>query len=173
MFQIESEPARQLADWLAVALLAGGRPPILVITCEARDEAAAKLRKIIDPTPQPLFPLPHTASQFGQLALTNRILAFALYGNLTECKQRALNTLCQGMTGEAKRGEQASWRKIHQGCASYHRRGGNQCENQPPSNYRGNQLCRPRRPSANLGRPAKPRRSNTKSCSSAGYRNYL
>ncbi len=102
IFQIASEPARQLADWLAVALLPDGRPPILLITGEARDEAAAKLRKIIDPIPQPLFPLPHNANQMGQLALTNRILAFALYGNLTECKQRTLNTLSQGMTVKLK-----------------------------------------------------------------------
>ena len=102
MFQIENGPAQQIADWLAVALLPDAQPPVLVITGEARDEAAGKIRKIIDPVPQPLFPLPHNASQLGQLALTNRVLAFALYGNLTKSKQRALTTLSTGMTVKLK-----------------------------------------------------------------------
>ncbi len=102
MFQIENGPAQQIADWLAVSLLPDAQPPVLVITGNARDEAASKIRKIIDPVPQPLFPMPHNANQLGQLALTNRILAFALYGNLTKCRQRALSTLSTGMTVKLK-----------------------------------------------------------------------
>lgn len=102
MFRITEEPAQQIAHWLTLALLPGATPPILVITGEARNQAAAKIRKIIDPVPQPLFPFPHNAAQMGQLALTNRVLAFALYGNLTQCKRRALNELRSGMTVKLK-----------------------------------------------------------------------
>ena len=102
MFQIENAAAQQIAEWLAVALLPEAHPPVLVITGEARNEAAAKIRKIIDPVPQPLFPMPHNANQLGQLALTNRVLAFALYSNLTKCKQSALRSLSTGMTVKLK-----------------------------------------------------------------------
>ena len=102
MFRIAEEPAQKIANWLTQALLPGATPPILVITGEARDQAAAKIRKIIDPIPQPLFPFPHTATQMGQLALTNRVLAFALYGNITQSKQRALNALRTGMAVKLK-----------------------------------------------------------------------
>ena len=102
MFHIAEESAHQLAHWLTLALLPGATPPILVLTGQARNEAAAKIRKIIDPVPQPLFPFPHTAAQMGQLALTNRVLAFALYGNLTPNKRRSLNELRKGMTVKLK-----------------------------------------------------------------------
>ena len=97
MFQLQPGPALEIANWLALAMLPDAHPPILVITGEARDEAAEKLRKIIDPVPQPLFPLPQTAGQLGQLALTNRVLAFAAYGNITKSKQTALDRLRKGM----------------------------------------------------------------------------
>ena len=97
MFRLQPGPALEIANWLATAMLPDSQPPILVITGEARDEAAEKLRKIIDPVPQPLFPLPHIAGQLGQLALTNRVLAFAAYGNITKSKQTALDRLRKGM----------------------------------------------------------------------------
>ncbi len=97
LFEINQEPAQQLAMWLAQALLPDGQPPILVITGKARDAAATKLRTIIDPVPQALFPLPSTTNQLGQLALTNRVLAFAAYGPLTQKKKVAFNTLSKGM----------------------------------------------------------------------------
>ena len=102
LFHIDEYPAQQIANWLTCAILPGATPPILVITGEARDEAAEKIRKIIDPIPQPLFPFPHNATQMGHLALTNRVVAFALYGDLTQSKQRALNALRIGMTIKLK-----------------------------------------------------------------------
>ncbi len=97
LFEIEPEPAQQLSHWLALALMPNEKPPILVITGEARDEAASKLRTLIDPVPQPLFPLPATTSQLGQLALTNKVLAFVTYGPLTEIRKAAFNRLRKGM----------------------------------------------------------------------------
>ena len=102
LFQLQPPQALEIANWLALAMLPNSQPPILVITGEARDEAAEKLRRIIDPVPQPLFPLPHSANQFGQLALTNRVLAFAVYGNISRNKQLALNRLRQGMMVQLK-----------------------------------------------------------------------
>lgn len=102
LFEIEKEPAEQLALWLAQALMPDSQPPILVITGEARDEAAAKLRTILDPVPQPLFPVPTTINQLGQLALTNRILPFAAYGPLTEKRKSAFNALRKGMIVQLK-----------------------------------------------------------------------
>ena len=97
LFEIEQKTAAQLALWLSQALMPDSRPPILIITGEARDEAAAKLRRILDPVPQPLFPVPTTINQLGQLALTNRVLAFAAYGNLTENRKAAFCALSRGM----------------------------------------------------------------------------
>lgn len=96
IFQLQPGPALEIANWLATAMLPDSHPPILVITGEARYQAAEKLRKIIDPVPQPLFPLPHTAGQLGQLALTNRVLAFAAYGGISKSKQAALDRLRAG-----------------------------------------------------------------------------
>ena len=97
LFDIAVEPAQQLSNWLAQAFMPDARPPILVITGEARDEAASKLRMLLDPVPQPLFPFPATINQLGQLALTNRVLAFAAYNKLTETRKASLNRLRKGM----------------------------------------------------------------------------
>ena len=97
LFEIQAGPAQLLSNWLAHAFMPDAQPPILVITGEARDEAASKLRMLLDPVPQPLFPFPATTSQLGQLALTNRVLAFAAYNKLTETRKAGLNRLRKGM----------------------------------------------------------------------------
>ena len=97
LFAISKEEAGQLSNWLVTALLPDGKPPILVITGEAADEAASKLRNIIDPVPQALMPLPANTNQLGQLALTHRILAFAVYSELTEKRKAAFNAIQRGM----------------------------------------------------------------------------
>lgn len=102
LFDINATQAAHLADWLACALLPDGKPPILVITGEAADEAASKLRNLIDPVPQALMPLPANTNQLGQLALTHRVLAFAVYGQLTEKRKAALNAVLKGMPLQVK-----------------------------------------------------------------------
>ena len=115
LFQIEAEPAAQLNVWLTEALRPNGRPPILVISGEARDEAASKLRMLIDPVPQPLMPLPHNTNQLGQLALTNRVLAFPLYSKPSATRKAAFNALLKGMPvrlKETNKRRPAVWTKV-------------------------------------------------------------
>ena len=106
LFDIGKEEAERLSSWLATALLPDGKPPILVITGEAADEAASKLRNIIDPVPQALMPLPANTNQLGQLALTHRVLAFAVYSELTEKRKAAFNAIQRGMPVQLRESNQ-------------------------------------------------------------------
>ncbi len=89
--------ANPLANWLTMALLPNVSAPILVITGEARIEAARLLRNIIDPVVHPLFPLPVTAGQLGQLAQWNSVLAFDVGPFLTDGRKSALRRLRRGV----------------------------------------------------------------------------
>ena len=71
--------------------------PILVITGDARIEAARLLRNIIDPVVHPLFPLPVTEGQLGQLAQWNSVLAFDAGPYITEGRKSALRRLRRGV----------------------------------------------------------------------------
>ncbi len=89
--------ANPLTNWLTMALLPNVAAPILVITGEARIEAARLLRNIIDPVVQPLFPLPVTEGQLGQLAQWNSVLAFDAGPHITEGRKSALRRLRRGV----------------------------------------------------------------------------
>ncbi len=89
--------ASPLAHWLTLALLPNVAAPILVITGEARIEATRLLRNIIDPVVHPLFPLPITENQLGQLAQWNSVLAFDAGPFITEGRKSALRRLRRGV----------------------------------------------------------------------------
>ena len=83
-------------------MLGGPPPPILVITGSARAQAAAQLRNLLDPVAQPVHPLPYSTRALGQLALSNKVLAFSIGGRLTKAKQSAFNDLQDGMLVKLK-----------------------------------------------------------------------
>ncbi len=89
--------ASPLTHWLTLALLPNVAAPILVITGEARIEAARLLRNIIDPVVHPLFPLPVTEGQLGQLAQWNSVLAFDAGPYITEGRKSALRRIRRGV----------------------------------------------------------------------------
>ena len=93
-----AEPAADaLVNWLSLAMVPNTTAPILVITGEARIEAARLLRNIIDPVIHPLFPLPVTAGQLGQLAQWNNVLAFDAGSQISEGRKAALRRLHRGI----------------------------------------------------------------------------
>ncbi len=94
---LTEEQANPLANWLTMALLPNVAAPILVITGEARIEAARLLRNIIDPVIHPLFPLPVTEGQLGQLAQWNNVLAFDAGPYITEGRKSALRRIRRGV----------------------------------------------------------------------------
>ena len=69
MFGISVESAGKLSGWLAQAMLPEQKPPILVITGEASDEAVTQLRNLIDPVFHALIEIPTTALITGPPAL--------------------------------------------------------------------------------------------------------
>ncbi len=75
---------------------------ILVITGTKRDEAARKLRNLLDPVVHPLLEIPYTNSELGQLALTNKVLAFSVFKYIAPSKIEALNKLQSGMLVKLK-----------------------------------------------------------------------
>ena len=96
-FTLSPETAKQLAEWLALAMLPDQQPPILVITGKMRDQAACKLRNLLDPVVHPLLEIPYTNRELGQLALTNNVLAFSIFKYIAPSKIEALNKLQSGM----------------------------------------------------------------------------
>ncbi len=93
-----AEPAADaLVNWLSLALVPNTTAPILVITGDARIEAARLLRNIIDPVIHPLFPIPVTAGQLGQLAQWNNVLAFDAGSQISEGRKAALCRLHRGI----------------------------------------------------------------------------
>ena len=101
-FALTPETAMQLAEWLALAMLPNQQPPILVITGKKRDEAARKLRNLLDPVVHPLLEIPYTNRELGQLALTNNVLAFSVFKYIAPGKIEALNKLQSGMLVKLK-----------------------------------------------------------------------
>ena len=101
-FSLNPEAATQLAQWLALAMLPDQHPPILVITGKKRDEAARKLRNLLDPVVHPLLEIPYTNRELGQLALTNNVLAFSIFKYIAPSKIEALNKLQSGMLVKLK-----------------------------------------------------------------------
>ncbi len=101
-FALTSETASQLAGWLALAMLPDQQPPILVITGQKRDQAARKLRNLLDPVIHPLLEIPYTNRELGQLALTNNVLAFSIFKYIAPSKIEALNKVQSGMLVKIK-----------------------------------------------------------------------
>ena len=95
-FAIEEEPAGKLGQWLELALRPDQPCPTLVLTGELRDEAAEAIRNLIDPSACALFPFPASRNQSAFTALYNRVLAFPLYGNMSEFKRSILKSLAKG-----------------------------------------------------------------------------
>ena len=71
--------------------------PILVITGNARIEAARLLRNIIDPVIHPLLPMPTTENQLGQMAYWNSVLAFDSSPFISEKRKAALSRIRRGV----------------------------------------------------------------------------
>lgn len=101
-FALTPETATRLAEWLALAMLPDQQPPILVITGKKRDQAARKLRNLLDPVVHPLLEIPYTNRDLGQLALTNNVLAFSIFKYIAPSKIEAMNKLQSGMLVKLK-----------------------------------------------------------------------
>ncbi len=95
-FAIAEEPATALGQWLELALRPDQPCPTLVLTGELRDEAAEAIRNLIDPSNCAMFPFPLSRNQAGWIAVYNRVLAFPIYGKLSEFKRSVLKSLANG-----------------------------------------------------------------------------
>ncbi len=89
--------AETLSNWLALSMIPTATQPILVITGNARAEAARLLRNIIDPVVHPLLPMPTTENQLGQMAQWNSVLAFDSSPFISEKRKAALTRIRRGV----------------------------------------------------------------------------
>ena len=89
--------AETLSNWLALSMIPTATQPILVITGNARIEAARLLRNIIDPVIHPLLPMPTTENQLGQMAQTNSVLTFDSSPFISEKRKAALSRIRRGV----------------------------------------------------------------------------
>ena len=89
--------AETLSNWLALSMIPTATQPILVITGNARIEAARLLRNIIDPVIHPLLPMPTTENQLGQMAQCNSVLAFDASPYISEKRKAALTRIRRGV----------------------------------------------------------------------------
>ncbi len=96
IFQTSPEISAKLAIWLAEAFLPDRKPPMLVITGKARDQAVAMLRNLIDPVHNPIIYSPGCPMELNCMALENRVLAFSFRGQPTEKLIKKLNTMHEG-----------------------------------------------------------------------------
>ncbi len=95
-FGIDEEPASKLGQWLELALRPDQPCPTLVLTGELRDEAARAIRNLIDPSNCAMFPFPLSRGEAGWMAVYNRVLAFPIYGKISEFKRTVLKSLANG-----------------------------------------------------------------------------
>ncbi len=96
IFRTSPEASEKLAIWLAEAILPNQKPPILVITGKAREQAVEMLRNLIDPVNCPIINTPCCPIELNRMALENRVLAFSVWDQPTEKLTRKLNTIHQG-----------------------------------------------------------------------------
>ena len=89
--------AETLSNWLALSMIPTATQPILVITGDARIEAARLLRNIIDPVIHPLLPMPTTENQLGQMAQSNSVLSFDCSQFISEKRKAALTRIRRGV----------------------------------------------------------------------------
>ena len=96
-FSTNQSIAETLSNWLALSMIPSATQPILVITGDARIEAARLLRNIIDPVIHPLLPMPTTENQLGQMAQWNSVLAFDSSPYISEKRKVALTRIRRGV----------------------------------------------------------------------------
>ena len=96
-FSTRQPIAETLSNWLALSMIHTATQPILVITGDARVEAARLLRNIIDPVIHPLLPMPTTENQLGQMAQWNSVLAFDSSPFISEKRKAALTRIRRGV----------------------------------------------------------------------------
>ena len=116
IFNISEPVAQTLVNWLVAAMLPDLKPPILVITGTARNDAAAKLRNLLDPAMCPLNAQPVFASHYKQLAITNKALAFSFGTILSKSHRDALRLLSTGVQvrlPEAPKGLDLAQENVH------------------------------------------------------------
>ena len=97
VFSTTKPIAETLSNWLALSMIPSATQPILVITGNARIEAARLLRNIIDPVIHPLLPMPTTENQLGQMAQWNSVLAFDSSAFISEKRKAALTRIRRGV----------------------------------------------------------------------------
>ena len=90
------DPAKALGQWLELALRPDTNCPPLILTGELRDEAAEAIRQLIDPASCAMLPFPVSRNEAAWMALYNRVLAFQIFGKITEFKQNLIRELSQG-----------------------------------------------------------------------------
>ena len=93
----EDDQAKALSQWLELALRPDTQCPPLILTGEFRDEAAEAIRQLIDPASCAMLPFPASRNQAGWMALYNRVLAFQIFGSITEFKRTIIKELAQGL----------------------------------------------------------------------------
>ena len=86
MYEISEKDAHKLSHWMAQAMLPEQKPPILVITGEARYDAVTQIRQHIDPCFHSIMNLPLNGNDLGQQAVENRVLAYSSDHPLSEKK---------------------------------------------------------------------------------------
>ena len=90
-------PAKALGQWLELALRPDTECPPLILTGELRDEAAEAIRNLIDPASCAMLPFPTGRNEAAWMALYNRVLAFPIYGKITEFKRKLVKELSRGL----------------------------------------------------------------------------
>ena len=93
----EDDPAKAFAQWLELALRPDTHCPLLILTGEFRDEAAEAIRQLIDPASCAMLPFPTGRNEAGWMALYNRVLAFQIFGKITEFKRSIITELSRGI----------------------------------------------------------------------------
>ena len=96
LFHLPTQIAGKLAIWLVEAMLPDRKPPMLVITGKAREQAVITLRNLIDPVFEPIIETPVNASELRRMSLENKVLAFSVNDQFSEKIIKGLNQFHEG-----------------------------------------------------------------------------
>ena len=96
LFHLPTQIAGKLAIWLVEAMLPERKPPILVITGKAREQAVITLRNLIDPVLEPIIETPVNANELRRMSLENKVLAFSVNDQFSEKIIKGLNQFHEG-----------------------------------------------------------------------------
>ena len=102
MYGISLDDAHKLSHWMAQAMLPDQKPPILLITGEAREEAVTQLKTLVDPSSHALIDLPVNRKDVAQQAIENGVLAYTTDEQLPETKILVLDAVRRGMPARLK-----------------------------------------------------------------------